>query len=140
MNLRSARRVVVLGWVLLALLPLRAWAGVAMHLPGASGAQGLAEAAPPCHGHAAARDDARGDASASHGDASASHAAHGDASASHTTDDTACTLCDLCHGSAAVIAVPAFDPGPCRAQAPALAVPSSVLQVDPAPLYRPPRG
>ncbi len=113
----------MLWWVLLALLPLRAWAGVVMHLPGDPGAPAYAEAASPCHGHATGRDDA-----------------HGDSPASHASDDTACTLCDLCHGNAAVVAEPAFGPGTCRAQAPAVAVPSSALQVDPAPLYRPPRG
>ena len=113
----------MLGWVLLALLPLRAWAGVVMHLPGDPGAPVHAEAASPCHGHAADLADA-----------------HGNPSASHAAGDTACTLCDLCHGSVAVVAVSAFGPGPCRAQAPALAVPSSTPQVDPAPLYRPPRG
>jgi hypothetical protein len=124
----SARRFVVLWWLLVALLPLRAWAGVVMHLPGVAGVQAHADAAPPCHAHA--------DGLATPADAAAERLA----GAPHDADGVACTLCDLCHGSAAVIAAPVFDPATGPAQALPSAVPSPAPQVDPTPLYRPPRG
>jgi hypothetical protein len=70
-------------WLLLALLPLRGWATIAMHAapPGGHGAVALQAAPMPCH--AAAADDARAQAA----DGTAAHAG--------------CSMCDLCHSAAA---------------------------------------
>jgi hypothetical protein len=72
-------------WLLLALLPLRSWAGAVMHLPGtAADAADAVQVGMPCHGE--------------HGAASAPH----DAVAPDGVADKACALCDLCHGCGAL--------------------------------------
>lgn len=102
-------------WLLLALLPLRGWAGVTMHVPAASSGQQAALVA-PCHGetHAAAAVDA--------------------------ADKTpkACALCDLCH-AAALPAASMRTGGERLAQAPPDATPRATVATEPDALFRPPR-
>ena len=112
----SSRRVFVVLWLLLALLPLRGWAGAVTHLPAPDTA--AASEAMPCHGEVAGDEV----------DASPTSAAA-----------SACSLCDLCHG---VAALPASSPAPEGpfGEVPAATGSPAPLQVVPAPLYRPPRA
>lgn len=112
----SSRKAFVVLWLLLALLPLRGWAGTLMHLPAPETA--AASVAMPCHGEVAG-DEA--DASPTSADAST------------------CSLCDLCHGVAALPASAPAPEGPFGETPPATGSPAP-LQVVPAPLYRPPRA
>ena len=81
---------VVLVWMLLALLPLRGWATLAMQLspPGSHGTSAAHAAQTPCHEMVAtmASAEAAGDERAA-GSVGGSHAG--------------CSMCDLCHGTAA---------------------------------------
>ena len=124
MNAPLRRPALLLTWLLLALLPLRGWANLAMHLPPA----GAAETAAPCHGAGAPAPSAHGDTH--------DHAQHHTDGGAHAA--TACVLCDLCHGA---LLLPAFaTPGaapPAAAWAAALPVP--VAAAEPATPLRPPR-
>ncbi len=101
-------------WLLLALLPFRGWAGAVMHLPAYAATSGVAM---PSHG-ALADDEPDGHAAA--------------------VESSACSLCDLCHGVAALPAPAPAPLGPFAEAPPACGSPAP-LQVVPAPLYRPPR-
>jgi hypothetical protein len=121
-NMYGFRRPLWVLWLLLALLPLRGWAGAAMHLPGAAAdAAAAVQVAMPCHGE--------------HGSAPAQH----DAAAPDGVADKVCALCDLCHGCGALadtggLHEPLFGPdGMPHARAGAL--PS----LQPDALFRPPR-
>ena len=99
-------------WLLVALLPLRGWANLTMHLP----AQGPATVA-PCHGMAAAA---------------------ADASAESPDAAQPCSLCDVCHG---VMLHGAESPhgSDRRAQPLPTALPAVTAAGDPDTLFRPPR-
>ena len=81
---------VVLVWMLLALLPVRGWATLAMQLspPGSHGTSAAHAAQPPCHEMAATTALA---------EAAADERVAGSAGGSHA----GCSMCDLCHGTAA---------------------------------------
>lgn len=81
---------VVLVWMLLALLPVRGWATLAMQLspPGSHSTSAAHAVQAPCHEMAAASAPA---------DAAADEAAAGSVGGSHA----GCSMCDLCHGTAA---------------------------------------
>jgi hypothetical protein len=107
---RALRRTsLVLLWLMLALLPLRGWANLAMHLP-APAAPGVA----PCHGDAA------------------------QAKADDTAVKT-CTLCELCHGSLLPLdGVAPLAEDRCAQTLP-LALFRAAPQAEPDGLFRPPR-
>ena len=107
-------------WLLLALLPLRGWAGVAMHLPDAAAHE--VAVAPACHGAAPEGHD--------HGGPADDATAHADA---------ACTLCDLCHGAVAPQALPPQPAGHAAAQRPPVTSPGAPPEGVATTLYRPPR-
>jgi len=108
---RALRRTsLVLLWLMLALLPLRGWANLAMHLPAPAQA---AVASAPCHGDAA---QAKADAAAK-----------------------TCTLCDLCHGSLLPLAGVAALTENRRAQALPVDLTRAAPQAEPDGLFRPPR-
>ncbi len=104
------RPLLLLCWLLLALLPLRGWAHLVMHLP----AQESATAA-PCHGAEAA----------------------GPVESSRDPAQP-CTLCDVCHGAMLIAAevAPGSDrptqPLPSAGAAPA-------ADAEPDALFKPPR-
>ncbi len=100
----------VLLWLLFALLPLRGWANLTMHLP----VQGAPVAA-PCHG-------GEGQSAAEPADAS-----------------TTCTLCDVCHGAVLLRAGSTPQHSDRRAQPLPVAVAVAAPAVVPDGLYRPPR-
>ncbi len=108
-------------WIALALLPLRGFANVVMHLP----AQDAGTASTPCHG---AMDPPAG--------AAAGTAMTGEAEGAGSAD--ACAMCDLCHGASAVsstsVRAAAFLP-PRVAATDVLAAGQRS-----APSLRPPRG
>jgi len=81
---------VVLVWMLLALLPVRGWATLAMQLPPAGNHGTLAAhaAQAPCHDMVA---------TAASAEAAADEGATGSVGGSHA----GCSMCDLCHGTAA---------------------------------------
>jgi hypothetical protein len=83
---------VALVWLLLALLPLRGWATLAMQLPApaSTGASSAQHVQPPCHEMASA-------AALAQADAETAQAPLRDGIPSHA----ACSMCDLCHGAAA---------------------------------------
>jgi hypothetical protein len=134
----GGRRMLFTVFLLVALLPLRGMAALAMHLPAfappaqqapaaaPSAAQdpaGQASAAAPCHGAG----HGRGDVGAV------------DPAADATPDRAACVLCDLCGGSVLVGRVEAFGRAetgnrPLRGAA-APRLPAG----EPDPLLRPPR-
>ncbi len=104
------RSSLVLLWLLLALLPLRGWANLTMHLP--------AQAAPavaPCHG-------VEGQFAAQPADAA-----------------TACTLCDVCHGAVLLREGNAPQSTDRRAQPLPAAVAAAAPAAEPSALFRPPR-
>lgn len=104
------RSSLVLLWLLLALLPLRGWANLTMHLP----AQNVPAVA-PCHG-------VEGQAAAEPADAA-----------------TPCTLCDVCHGAVLLLerSMPKGDDR--RAQPLPAALPAAQPAAEPDALFRPPR-
>ena len=95
---------------MLALLPLRGWANLAMHLPTPAHA---AVAVAPCHGDAAR---AKADAAAK-----------------------TCSLCELCHGALLPLAGIAPLAENRRAQALPVALTRAAPQAEPDDLFRPPR-
>ena len=99
-------------WLLLALLPLRAWAGVTMHLPQPGSAA-------PCHAEAMAAADVESDGAAA--------------------DGTPCSLCGVCHGGALPIGTQAALTVERCTQALPTACPGSAPQSAPDGLFRPPR-
>lgn len=112
MKVHAPSRTALVLWLLLAILPLRGWAGALMHLPASDPVRVVAGM--PCHGEAV--------------DSSGEQAA-----------DAPCALCDLCHGSVAVVTAPVLAIGDLPAQGvPATTAPAAP-QVDPGALYRPPR-
>jgi hypothetical protein len=108
-------------WIALALLPLRGFANVVMHLP----AQDAGTAAMPCHG---AMDSPAGAAA----ETAMTAGADADGSAN------ACAMCDLCHGASAVSSTIL----PAAAFLPPRVAASDVLAAGQrsAPSLRPPRG
>jgi hypothetical protein len=106
------RSSLLLLWLLLALLPLRGWANLTMHLP----TQGSASAA-PCHGVEMA----------------AAHAAADTADAAPS-----CTLCDVCHGVMLPAAEMAQGSDRCAQPLPT-ARPAPAAAAEPDTLFRPPR-
>lgn len=102
----------VLLWLLLALLPLRGWANLTMHLPPPDSV-----AVMPCHGPEAQAADVAADGA--------------DAAQS-------CTLCDVCHGVVlhAARAAQAIDH---RTQPLPAARAAPVDALEPDALFRPPR-
>ena len=99
-------------WLLLALLPLRAWAGVTMHLP-------QPESAAPCHTQAMAAADIESDSAPAEG--------------------TACSLCSMCHGGALPMSSQAALAAERCAQVVRAAGPDAAPQGAPDGLFRPPR-
>lgn len=92
--------------LLIALLPLRAWAGDAMALAvvAAPGMAAAATPAPPCHGEQAAPSGHGAQMSpSSHGEQAAvagtSVTAHTDDHGNDHSEHAACSCCDICHGS-----------------------------------------
>jgi hypothetical protein len=104
------RSSLVLLWLLLALLPLRGWAHVTMHLQ-ASGTP----AAAPCHGS-----DAQ-------------------AAAEPADTAKPCTLCDVCHGVMLLLAGSAAQGDDRRAQPLPGALPAAAPAAEADALFRPPR-
>lgn len=104
------RSSLVLLWLLLALLPLRGWANLTMHLP-ASKTPAMA----PCHG------------------------VDGPAAAEPADAATPCTLCDVCHGAVLLQGggVPLGKDR--RAQALPAALPAAAPSAEPDAMFRPPR-
>ena len=112
-------RALLVAWLVLALLPLRGWANVVMHLPAPHAT------AAGCHdGAAAATAHAGHHAQAPPGEA-APHA-------------SSCTLCDLCHGAA----LPCCASSPRRDYAPPRVELAAAVELGSAraPHRRPPRG
>ena len=110
------RRALLLLWLLLALLPVRGWAGLAMHLPKA---EHMAAAA-PCHGMDTTQSADATDANRDGGSAAA------------------CSLCELCHGALLLPVIALAEPDrPARAWR--TAVPAEAPSPAPSPLFRPPR-
>ena len=109
------RRALLLLWLVLALLPVRGWAGLAMHLPKA---EHMAAAA-PCHGMDATQSADTADANR-------------DGSAA------ACSLCELCHGALLLPVMALAEPERLARTWPA-AVPAEAPSPAPSPLFRPPR-
>lgn len=97
-------------WLFLALLPLRGWAGLAMHLPETE----VVAPAAPCHAEATP------------------------SAASDDTPNAVCALCELCHGAMLwpALQLPEPDRPAQRWQTAALAPPPSA---EPGQLFRPPR-
>ena len=121
------RRALLLLWLLLALLPLRGWAGLAMHLPAADSRAGAAH----CHGMDSAADAAGADSEA---DRTANEKSTSGSGSSTAT----CTLCELCHGAMLLPVIALAEPDrPARAWS--AAVPDSAQGPAPSPLFRPPR-
>ena len=114
----SRRCVATLLWLAIALLPLRGLASsvmpVAMMGIAAAGADNVA-AAMPCHGVEVVADSD-----------SANNAA-------------GCSLCSLCHGSAATIAAPTIVLPTLHGGAPLAAAPPALAPRAPDGLFRPPR-
>jgi hypothetical protein len=104
------RSSLVLLWLLLALLPLRGWANLTMHLPSQD-----ASITVPCH-------DVDGQSTAEPADAAAS-----------------CTLCDVCHGAVLLLEGSAPQGKDRGAQALMAALPAAVPAAEPTALFRPPR-
>jgi len=96
-------------WLLLALLPLRGWAHLSMHLPAADTA-----VMAPCHGAEAAAADP-------------------------SATSQPCTLCDICHGAMLPWSDSAAPGKDRRAQALPDAVPQAAPPAEPDALFRPPR-
>jgi hypothetical protein len=99
-------------WLLLALLPLRGWANLTMHLP-APGSAAMA----PCHGAEMVAADMTADAA---------------------DPAQACTLCDVCHGGMLLAAEPAQGSDR-RAQLLPSARAAPMAAAEPDILFRPPR-
>jgi cytochrome c5 len=99
-------------WLLFALLPLRAWAGVTMHLPEASSSA-------PCHADMQAAAEGAADDPAA--------------------DNTACSLCSVCHGGALPAAPAATPVQQHAAQTVPTARPGVPPRRDPDALFKPPR-
>jgi hypothetical protein len=100
----------VLLWLLLALLPMRGWANLTMHLPVQDAA-----AVAPCHG------------------------AEGQSAADPADTPAPCTLCDVCHGAMLLPACAAPQHGDRRGQPLPAAVPLAAQSAEPETLFRPPR-
>lgn len=104
------RRALLMLWLVLALLPLRGWAGLAMHLP----ATEAAAPAAPCHAEATA------------------------STAGDDALNAVCSLCELCHG--AMLWPALQFPEPDRpAQRWLAAAPAQAPSAEPGQLFRPPR-
>lgn len=99
-------------WLLLALLPLRGWANLTMHLP-APGSAAMA----PCHGAETVAADQVADAA---------DAAQG------------CTLCDVCHGGMLLTAERVQGSDRCTQPLPSARA-APVAKAEPGILFRPPR-
>jgi len=112
MSRKSRLLPLALLWLLLALLPVRAWAGVTMHLP-------QPELAAPCHAEAMAAADAESDGA--------------------PADSTPCSLCSVCHGGALPMSTQAAPAAERCAQALPAARPDAAPQRAPDGLFRPPR-
>ena len=120
------RRALLLLWLLLALLPLRGWAGLAMHLPAADSRAGAAH----CHGMDSAADAAGADSEADPGAR--------DSTPGAGSSTAACTQCELCHGAMLLPVIARAEPDrPARSWP--VAVPDSAQGPAPSPLFRPPR-
>ncbi len=104
------RSSLVLLWLLLALLPLRGWANLTMHLPVQD-----TPAVAPCHG-------LEGQSATGPADAAA-----------------ACTLCDVCHGAVLLLAGGEPQQSDRRAQPLPAALPFAAQAHEPDALFRPPR-
>jgi len=96
-------------WLLLALLPLRGWAHLSMHLP----APADSSVVTPCHGAEAAADPSD--------------------TAQH------CTLCDICHGAMLLLSGDAAQGKDRRAQPLPAAAPQAAPTAEPDAVFRPPR-
>lgn len=113
MSSRPRRLPIGLLWLLLALLPLRAWAGVTMHLP-------QPESAAPCHAEAMAAADVESDGA--------------------VVDGSPCSLCSVCHGGALPATAQAALAAERCAQALPAARPGTAPVREPDALFRPPRS
>jgi hypothetical protein len=112
MLFRPRRVPMMLLWLLLALLPLRAWAGVTMHLPEAASSA-------PCHADM--------------------QAGAGDQDDELPADSTACSLCSVCHGGALPAAAAATPAQQHAAQSVPAARQGMPPKRDPDALFKPPR-
>jgi hypothetical protein len=122
--MRVVRRSAWVLWLLLALLPLRGWAGAVMHLPGSTPGAPAEQAAMPCHGD--------------HG-ADAARSGTDGASDSWVATEGSCTLCDLCHGCGAAGPGGGLHEPRVVADAVPEGRPGAVTPVQPDALFRPPR-
>jgi cytochrome c553 len=100
----------VLMWLLLALLPLRGWANLTMHLPVQD-----APAFAPCHDLG------------------------GQAATEPSQSTTTCTLCDVCHGAMLLLGDSTAPRADRSAQALPAALPIAAQAAEPDALFRPPR-
>jgi hypothetical protein len=122
--MRVVRRSVWVLWLLLALLPLRGWAGAVMHLPGSATGAPAEQAAMPCHGD--------------HG-AGAARSGPDGANDSFVATQSSCALCDLCQGCGAAGPGGSLHEPLVVADAVPEGCPGTVMSVQPDALFRPPR-